>query len=523
MGIKKINRKMLVALFVCILLVSGYVAGEELQIVSAKGQREFNKGNYSTALKIFSDGLEQSPDNLNLQLWKAICLSRMGNYDKALLSLKKIADNSATDSIRDFEIGYAYYSLKDFDNAEKSFLKVLKSNPGNNSANYFAGRACLDNGNNEKALSYFEKVKGDFEKDAIYYSAVACYRAGNKECATEKFNSYLAGGGTNSQLAKNSNKYLDDMDGGSRAVKRWKVKARGYMEYDDNIILVDSDSKSAAIAEAKNHGLDIDFPATDESDWRYVYKVKGSLYPFVSDLMRMDLTASLYNSTHMDLTEYNLNYTTAGTGITFNLGKLLAAIRYDLGYSILDGKGYKRAHMPSVELKYSRDKATFRFTHLYSDEHFFRFDGSSFLVDKTGHVNRSELMLFYRLNNSVSFWGSYEYAAFSRGPIYEADMNTVGAGLSLVFLEKNNLIFRAGYHEKDYANKASDFWYGFLMLDNLMTERNDDNFRISVEYIRKINDSLSFSAGINHSNNDSNHVLNDYERNSFSLGLVLNR
>ncbi len=523
MELKNKFKRTFTAVIVTGIFMAGAAFSEESSILSAKGQRAFNGGNYSEAMKYFTDALANDPGNPELLVWQGICYSRQGNYEKAIEALSKAGDAPAVAETRDFETGYACYMLEKYSDAENAFLSALKRNPSHNASKYFLGRVYLDSSDNRKAIDTFSGVTGNYQSDALYYSGVASYNMNEKEPAKNKFNAYLESEGKTAELSARAESYLKDLEGKGRSAKKWNVNARGYMEYDDNVILVDPDSKKAAAEEAKDFGFLIEFPPTDDNDWRYVYRVRGSYYPYMSENSRFDLTASVYNSTHIDLSEYDLNHTTVGTGYRFFAGAFSGAIRYDAAYSILDGKDYKRSHTPSAEFSYKWEKLTLSLSHRYSDEHFFRYNNSFLLAQRRGHVHRSELTALFEFSKNLSVWGGYEYAVFSSSPYFDADMNTLEAGLSVKFLERHNLIFRTSYYEKDYDSPASDFWHSYLGQVGLMTERDDDNLRLGIEYIARINDSLSFSAGYSHTDNDSNHVLSDYDRNVVNLGIILNR
>ncbi|RDY60815.1 tetratricopeptide repeat protein [Flagellimonas nanhaiensis] len=115
----------------------GYASKETYQKVSYyRGVELFIDGDYEQALERFSKSLK-SAENSNFeakaQYWKAESEYRLNRFDDALISFKRFKGLPGVNSIPeheelDYNLGYCYFKLKDYNSAISHFKTVTNSN-----------------------------------------------------------------------------------------------------------------------------------------------------------------------------------------------------------------------------------------------------------------------------------------------------------------------------------------------------------------------------------------------------------
>ena len=97
-----------------------------------------------------------------------------------------------------FEKALNSYSLGQFAASIPQFEETLEGDPGNITARYFAGLACLENNQPEKAAGYFENVagtSGTYAQKASWYLVLARLKMGEMDKARALLDEYVKRGG----------------------------------------------------------------------------------------------------------------------------------------------------------------------------------------------------------------------------------------------------------------------------------------------------------------------------------------
>ncbi len=183
--LEKNQKSLLTGLLVVVLLVGAYLAyhylykqprNEKAQAALFRGERYFQEGNDSLAL--FGNGndfpgfeaiISQYGGTRSADLahaYAGITYSRMGNNEKALAHLKKFkgGDLLVTPAITG-AIGDVYMNMGESSKAIDQFLKAAKAADDQMlSPIYYmkAGNAYLADGNYDKAIETYTKVKAEY-------------------------------------------------------------------------------------------------------------------------------------------------------------------------------------------------------------------------------------------------------------------------------------------------------------------------------------------------------------------------
>ena len=95
------------------------------------GTEEFNKGNFDQAEKFFLRSLEFNINkefNTRATYWLAQTYYQKGNYPSAIVRYEKIASENFPEKQQlNYDLGYAYFKSKKFDNAKEYFRKYLEN------------------------------------------------------------------------------------------------------------------------------------------------------------------------------------------------------------------------------------------------------------------------------------------------------------------------------------------------------------------------------------------------------------
>jgi tetratricopeptide (TPR) repeat protein len=122
-----------------------------------------DKGDKTSALKIYNEIILNYPEDLWTHSWAAIysghIYSGLGKYDEAVKSYDKVIKtpgNAFLASFSELSKGEAYLSGKDYDSAEETFQKLIKS------SKYFSEEALIGLGN-----THFENKEYDLAKEVF--------------------------------------------------------------------------------------------------------------------------------------------------------------------------------------------------------------------------------------------------------------------------------------------------------------------------------------------------------------------
>lgn len=142
------------------------------------GTEEFNKGNFDEAEKYFLRSLEF---NINKEFynralyWLAQTYYQKGNYPSAIVRYEKLKNENFPEKQQlSYDLGYAYFKSKKFDQAEPYFKQYL-SNPKpefKNDAELRLADINYANNNLNEAIAIYDKT-GDAEDYTLYQKSLA--------------------------------------------------------------------------------------------------------------------------------------------------------------------------------------------------------------------------------------------------------------------------------------------------------------------------------------------------------------
>ena len=171
-----------------------------------RGTELFSEGNYDLAKENFEKSLSIPLDaNFTAQatFWKGESNYRLHNFIEALSDFKTFTSKNEASTTNEFthinyNIGYAYFKQKEYENAIEEFKKYIAKNPDDsirkNDAYLRVGDGYFVTSNYSNAISYYNKAikMNGIDGDYAQFQKAICYGLTNNETAKIKeLNSFL--------------------------------------------------------------------------------------------------------------------------------------------------------------------------------------------------------------------------------------------------------------------------------------------------------------------------------------------
>lgn len=130
--------------------------------------------NYSKALHLYENLLEQSPDDPQILRLIAEVYLAQKNHRKALDVFLKLAQLSSGDMMTEIRIGLLYYELGQMDESIGIFQKILETHPESDRIHFYLGLLLKEKKNFSESLQHFGLVPSDSEffEEAILQGVV---------------------------------------------------------------------------------------------------------------------------------------------------------------------------------------------------------------------------------------------------------------------------------------------------------------------------------------------------------------
>jgi type IV pilus assembly protein PilF len=118
---------------------------DNAQIRNVLGVAYMEKGMLSEAIQEFRKALDLSPDFVEVHNNLGTALLRQGKVQEAIKEFNKALTNPLypTPHFVEYNLGRAYYQLKDYDQAKKHFKEAVKISPGYSMAYLGLGETCM--------------------------------------------------------------------------------------------------------------------------------------------------------------------------------------------------------------------------------------------------------------------------------------------------------------------------------------------------------------------------------------------
>ncbi|MCL2028867.1 MAG: tetratricopeptide repeat protein [Deltaproteobacteria bacterium] len=137
---------------------SGQVSVFGPMALNISGDRLFEGGDLSGALKEYERGLALAPDHLNLLNSLGVCQGRLGRTREALATFQKIAGLDPENMMAHYNLGYTQLLAGRLPEAEAALARAAELAPDNFEPLFHLGRVALELGHLDKALPALKKA-----------------------------------------------------------------------------------------------------------------------------------------------------------------------------------------------------------------------------------------------------------------------------------------------------------------------------------------------------------------------------
>ena len=454
----------------------------------------YEDGDYEGAEINLQKALSFNPANPFYNHYMGRIYLKMERYQDAEKYLNKAWSVNQDIPGLSYDRAFLAYKKADYASAADLFTALVKEDPSNVHAQYYAGICLFKQKNYRKALAYFinaSQLSPTIKDNGWYYAGICHVKLGHFTQAIEKFE-YVRDHTESASLRAYAKKWLQATKQQKRARKPYSLYAKLAYKYNDNVRL---------------EPLDEDVYA-DEDDSVIV----GSFSGRYNIINRQDYTMGVgynhYQTWHSKLENYDL------IGSIFNLyGKytthpFTVMLSYlPTFYWVESDKYLKRHHVKPEVMWNAGENLMMRLSYSYYSNDYSQDD------TRDGHTNEIFLNAYYGIKGKkVYVFGGigYEDNSASHPDYYYSEVKTK-LGISLTLPWDLILKLTAKYYDQNYDNV--DSVYGI--------EREDVKYYGAVSLSRSIlYDWLSICGEFNYTKNDSNITDREYKQNVTAVYLT---
>lgn len=130
--------------------------------LNISGDRLFEGGDLTGALREYERGLALAPDHLNLLNSLGVCYGRLGNPADALATFERIAELDPDNMMAHYNLGYTHLLAGRLSEAEHSLARAADLDPNNFETLFHLGKTALELGHLDRALPALKRA-GEME------------------------------------------------------------------------------------------------------------------------------------------------------------------------------------------------------------------------------------------------------------------------------------------------------------------------------------------------------------------------
>lgn len=188
-------------------------------IYAMLGMCQMEAGDFANAVKAFHSAIKLGYADTYLLYSQCVASAfAAGDYETVIADGKAALQDSTNAPDQEIAeinqwIGYAYFSLEDFENAADAFGAALEKDPKMAFLRYYAGVCCMSCGRLEDAVEYFDgsAESGEHASICLYNSALCCIQLGRNEAALERLQAAIDAN-DNDKAVADAKALLDSFD-----------------------------------------------------------------------------------------------------------------------------------------------------------------------------------------------------------------------------------------------------------------------------------------------------------------------
>jgi len=301
----------------------------------------FEESDHASAISHLKRAMLQQPNNVVVYHYLAKTYQDMKRYKEARHYYDQACriDPNLDDLL--YDRGYFNFLTEKYQDALDDFFQVIKQQPDNLMANYYAGICAFKTEQYQIALTYFlasAKQNSNVKDQCEYYAAVCYFQTGKSEQARNLFNKITAQSQSES-LKNNAKKWLDIFNNTPSIFRPYHLYANLTMTYDDNIKLVPSDEQ-----------------VSDKDDLLIKTCLGGNYNIIQSPIFIMGFGYDHFQTNHVDFSDYNIVGSKGSLFITYHKNNTEHSFSISPQHLWLDNKEYMSMQGLSYDIKWQRNK-----------------------------------------------------------------------------------------------------------------------------------------------------------------------
>jgi tetratricopeptide (TPR) repeat protein len=450
----------------------------------------FEESDHASAISHLKRAVLQQPNNALVYHYLAKTYQDMKRYKEARLYYDQACriDPNLDDLL--YDRGYFNFITEKYHDALDDFFQVVKQQPDNLMANYYAGICAFKTNEYQVALKYFltsATQNSNVKEHCEYYAAVCYFQTGKPDQARNLFNKLT----THSQsetLKSNAKKWLDIFKNNPSIFRPYHLYVNLTMTYDDNIKLVPSDET-----------------VSDKDDLLIKTYLGGNYNIVQSPIFIIGLGYDHFQTNHVDFSDYNIVGSKGSLFLSYHNNNTEYSLSLSPQYLWLNNKAYMSLQGLSYDIKWQRNKyfkmlANFEYA-VYNNVDNNDYDGQDINFDIGMERTFTE-------NEKLSFISGFSILnKNTKGKDKKYQAGKFGCGLKY----KNDQLkwfFGGNYSVKNYLYQDSTF----------LKRRNDKRVELFT-MISLSGFTIEPECQIEHQINSSNIDQYDYKKTSISFSL----
>ena len=472
---------------------------EKINPVLEKGIGQYKHENYEEALTLLKKAREEDPKSTLAAYYLGLTHKQLQNYKEAIPPLRDAVTFSPKIKGALIELVDCLYQLGKLDEAKKWIAEAENEGIRPAQTAFLKGLVLLKEGNGSDAIDSFETAK-ELDKSM----AQACdYQIGLAYLTVKNFGDakrvfkQLVLVDPNSTTAYFANEYMNAITKREEAMKPFKMTFGAAWQYDDNVVLMPSDTSLATNIADKTDSREV-YTASAEYDKRFgdQFGVKGQYFFYYgkqNDLGFYDVLSNTFAiQPSLYFKDSLLTFPTAYNHTLVNDKAFLSTPSTSAVYNFMVGK----SNMGQLYTKYQ-----------YRD---YLWSPSTPQEDRTGNdlgggvgwylfyaKNKGFVNLRYGLNREWTNGANWHYVG-----------DRVSAALLVPLMDKLNLTVTGDLFMQDFTRSHTTFHI----------YRKDRVYTLSSLLAYKIYKDSEIQLQYTHVNDDSNISIYDYTRNIYSVG-----
>ena len=533
------TRKMVGACLIVLLAASAAMSLDP-EAEYTRGLVAYNSGDYSRAISIFDEVLEQQPGRAPALYYRGLAKAKLNRYADAITDLKQAADRDPGLPVAG-SIGAAYFELHQYDEATPWLRRAVDRGQAPGSANLALGIIAYEQNRYADADRYLVAAEGADPKvkgTAEFYRGLIARKQGRELEAKQAFKTAQATGAP--EVAEAAARQLAVAAAGTQfsTVRSHPMPIPGAppatlyaytgFEYESNVVLEDTPF------------------ITNKASGRWIFGAGGDYRIIDNDMVRWDFAYDFYQNVHFNVSSVKLQGHTLRSSVSFGNWAVVPGLHAAYDAYLLGTDGYYQEVLGTpflaipepgigeMELFYrirARDYLSAPFdpaqdaiNHAVGLRQIFRFGPQEDRVFDIGYQwDRNDPI------SSVATVGTLDpqtgqvtnLMQVASGRDFDYEGNELDVGLAWPIPGWVEVDLRYGYRHEDYLHGNSRLAAVDAFLPDgtrveIRPKRNDDSHYVVLGVTRDFTDRIYGRLGYRFRTNDSNVPVYSYDSHTVS-------